>query len=970
MLIKKTFLFLILLLNSVLLFPQISYQGPAIGNVASGVLVSTNSFPEAPVGISDPKIIKDRSTESPYSEPMIFESMNPVFQPTYVNDPFVDGGTNGIGDNTLLLKKFNGIPQTNSIPPDPTIAVGPNHVVACVNSRFSIWNKDGVLLKSIDADSWCTPVLPSPGAFDPQIIYDHYEGRWFMLWDNQNDATQTAYFLIFVSDDDNPLGDWYGYKLDARTNGNTVTNTWGDYPQIGFDDKAIYINSRQFFFGGSKLYDKIRILKKTELYAANGGPLTWTDLWGITIPASGGVYADVVHPSFQYTISDYHYFVHAPRSGGNYYSFYKLRNVLTTPVLEGIRISVPFYGGAPNANQLGGSTMLIEVNGSHVKTAPIFRDGYIYFTHSIRNSVYPNYSSVKYVKLNADSATVVESAELGADGFWYFYPTLAVDPEGNIAITCSRSGLTEYIGSFYITRRATDPPGLSGAYLLSPGLGNYVKDFGSGRNRWGDYFGIYTDPADPYEFWLFPEHAAATNTWGTTVAKIRLRPFPGIYPFVQSTNIDFGDVEVGLAGDTVNVVLANYGDSALVIYNMPDSLGNFHRVSNHSFPITLNTFDSLTISFQFRPTVQADTNLFYAILNNSSTFTGFTLRGNGFVINPGLDGKFYAVSGSNNNGNLVLVDEVTGAGSNIGATNFSDIIDIAINPKTSVAYGLRIPSLLESHIMRINAEAGDAYFHFSTPVPDLFSIAFDTSGTLYGIKRTGEIYRLEIPSGDTLYVTKAQSTLLTIAFDPTNNDLYASVRNVIGTIKDRIVKIDLSTGDTTHVGRTGFGVNTVGIEFNDAGDLFGIKGTNTQVSDFFSIDKTTGVGTLIGPVGVQGLTGLARTKGLVSVKDQVPQVPEQFALYQNYPNPFNPSTVIKFSLPVNSNVRLQVYNLLGEIVKDIVNTNLPAGIHSFSWNADNNKNIKVTSGIYFYRLSAEGIDGSKYSEVRKMILLK
>ncbi len=966
----KRFILILFTLSFSIILPQVSYQGPATGNVASGVLVSTNSFPEAPIGNFDPRIIKDKSVEYSDNQPSLLEAIGPVFQPTYVEDPFVVGGTNGIGDNTLLLKKFNGIPQTNSIPPDPIIAVGPNHVVACVNSRFSIWNKEGVLLKSIDADAWCTPVLPSPGAFDPQIIYDHYEGRWFMLWDNQNDATQTAYFLIFVSDDDDPTGDWYGYKLDARTNGNTPTATWGDYPQIGFDDKAIYINSRQFFFGGGKLYDKIRILKKTELYAANGGPLTWTDLWAITIPTTSS-YADVVHPSFQYSSSNYHYFVHAPRSGGNYYSFYRLSNVLTTPVLEGFRITVPFYGGAPNANQLGGGALLIEVNGSHVKTAPIFRDGYLYFTHSIRNSLYPSYSSVKYVKVNVDSITVTESAELGANGFWYFYPTLAVDPDGNIAITCSRSGLTEYIGSYYITRRATDPPGLSGAYLLSPGMGNYVKDFGSGRNRWGDYFGIYIDPADPYNFWLFPEHAAATNTWGTTVGKIRMKPFPGIYPFVNATTINFGDIEVGYQSDTLNVILANYGDSSLIISNMPDSLGDFHRISSHTFPLTLNTFDSLTISFIFTPTVQADTNLFYNITNNSSSFTGLLLTGNGYVINPGIDGKFYAVSGSNNNGNLVLLDETNGSGVNIGATNFNDLVDVAINPKTNVAYGLRVPTLTESEIVRINAEEGDSYFYFTVPIPDFFSIAFDTSGTLYAIKKTGEIYTIDIPSGDTVYVSKAQSTLLSFAFDPTNNELFASVRNLIGTVKDRIVKIDLLTGDTTHVGRTGFGVNTVNIEFNDAGDLYGIKGTNAQVSDFFSIDKTTGVGTIIGSVGLQGLTGLARVRGgIISVDDNSSPIPDEYSLYQNYPNPFNPSTNIKFSLPVQSNVRLQIFNILGEVVKELVSTVLPAGTHSFVWNADNNISSKVTSGIYFYRLTADGFDGTKYSSIRKMILLK
>ena len=74
------------------------------------------------------------------------------------------------------------------------------------------------------------------------------------------------------------------YAIDARTNGNTVTSTWGDYPQIGYDNQAIYINSRQFTFGGNYLYNKIRIINKSELYAANAGPLSWTDFWDIRDP--------------------------------------------------------------------------------------------------------------------------------------------------------------------------------------------------------------------------------------------------------------------------------------------------------------------------------------------------------------------------------------------------------------------------------------------------------------------------------------------------------------------------------------------------------------------------------------------------------------------------------------------------------------------------------------------------------------
>ncbi len=966
---KNLYAFLVVIIFLVTTsFPQISYQGPAVGNVQSGVLVNTNTFPEAPI-IIDPQIIRDRVTESPYNEPFISPITSPVTPSIYVEDPFVNGmGTNGIGDNTIMLKKFPGIPQTNSIPPDPTIAVGPNHVVACVNSRFSIWDKNGTLLKSIDADQWCTPVLANPGAFDPQIIYDHFEGRWFMLWDNQNTNAQTAFFIIFISDDNDPLGAWYGYKLDARTNGNSVTATWGDYPQIGFDDKAIYINSRQFYFTGGKLYDKIRILIKSELYAANGGPLSWKDLWGITIPGTSS-FADVVHPSIQYGISDKHYFIWAARSGSNFYGFYELSNVLTNPTLTGRQIATTFYGQTPNANQLGGGSLLIETNGSHVKTAPVLRGDYLHFTHSIRNTNFPSYASVRYVKLNVKTNAITEIYELGADRYWYFYPTVAVDPEGNVAITCSRSGLEEFIGSFYITRKANDPPGLSGARLISPGLGNYVKDFGSGRNRWGDYLGIYSDPVDEYNFWLFPEHAAATNTWGTTVAHIRVRPFFGVYAFTDSVDVNFGNVEVGFSSDTVSMVLSNYGDAVMNITSIPDSVSDFKRISSHSFPITLNSFDSLTIKFLYRPKSAGPVNVTYPVVNNSPNFTGFTFRGRGYVVNPAQQGKMYAISGSSNNGNLSTLNLTTGAGTNIGQSTFNDIIDLAIHPTTNVIYGLRATTT-RSDLLRFNAVGGDAYQFIQLPVPDIYSIEFDKNGLFYGVKRSGEIYRFNLPSGDSIYLSKMPTTLVSIAFDPQTNEMFGTVRNIVGSVRDWIIKINPQTGDTTRIGRTGFGVNTVGIAFNDNGQLYGIKGTATQVSDLFTIDKTTGVGTSVGVTGFQGLSGIGYAKTLVSNQDLTSVIPSEYMLYQNYPNPFNPSTKIEFALPVRSNVKLQIFNVVGELVYEFANEEINAGTHSVIWNGLNSQGNFAGSGIYFYRLTANGENNSIFQQVRKMILIK
>ena len=94
-------------------------------------------------------------------------------------------------------------------------------------------------------------------------------------------------------------------------------------------------------------------------------------------------------------------------------------------------------------------------------------------------------------------------------------------------------------------------------------------------------------------------------------------------------------------------------------------------------------------------------------------------------------------------------------------------------------------------------------------------------------------------------------------------------------------------------------------------------------------------------------------------------LPTEYALEQNYPNPFNPTTQINFSLPVDSKVSLEVYNVLGQRVTSLVNGELPAGEHTVTWNGTNSDGGQVSSGVYFYRISAE-----KFNETKKMMLLK
>ncbi|MEQ8577537.1 MAG: NosD domain-containing protein [Balneola sp.] len=102
------------------------------------------------------------------------------------------------------------------------------------------------------------------------------------------------------------------------------------------------------------------------------------------------------------------------------------------------------------------------------------------------------------------------------------------------------------------------------------------------------------------------------------------------------------------------------------------------------------------------------------------------------------------------------------------------------------------------------------------------------------------------------------------------------------------------------------------------------------------------------------------TATAVSNEDVALNVPEEFKLYQNYPNPFNPSTTIGFDVPNGkTQVRLEIYNILGQRVKTLVNDVYTAGRYKVSWDGTNNVGGRVSTGVYIYRIQAGDIVQSK-----------
>ena len=171
------------------------------------------------------------------------------------------------------------------------------------------------------------------------------------------------------------------------------------------------------------------------------------------------------------------------------------------------------------------------------------------------------------------------------------------------------------------------------------------------------------------------------------------------------------------------------------------------------------------------------------------------------------------------------------------------------------------------------------------------------------------------------------------------------------------VKINWSTATETN--NSGFEVQRKSnIEEWSTIDFIAGSGTTTQVKNYSYSDNLASAGIYTYRLKQIDLNGSYEYSEEISVEVSFPN---EFYLAQNYPNPFNPITVIEFSLPEDaSNVRLSIYNSLGEQLTELVNTALAAGNYSYQWNAQN-----VATGVYIYKLQTD-----KFLSVKKMSLIR
>jgi len=135
------------------------------------------------------------------------------------------------------------------------------------------------------------------------------------------------------------------------------------------------------------------------------------------------------------------------------------------------------------------------------------------------------------------------------------------------------------------------------------------------------------------------------------------------------------------------------------------------------------------------------------------------------------------------------------------------------------------------------------------------------------------------------------------------------------------------------------------------------KGTTTEKTDYTYKDKITQPGNYIYRLKQIDFDGTVSYSSEIELEVNGPK---DFTLFQNYPNPFNPLTTIKYALPLDSKVKLSIYNTVGQLVETLIDEQMEKGYHEIKFDASN-----YASGVYLFRLEAQN-----YSSTKKLLLLK
>jgi hypothetical protein len=476
--------------------------------------------------------------------------------------------TSGPLVRAITRNNFDGIGANGSAPPDTNIAVGPNHIVEVVNSRYQIFNKGGTsLLGPSSLSGLWTPLggsCSTANAGDPVVQYDRVADRWVIT---QLGSLRSPYSeCIAVSKTADPTGAYNLYSYSFGTNLN-------DYPKVGVWPTAtnsaytvtynLFASGRTFAGGQLCAYDRTAMLAGSASPASvcytisNDGGYLPADLDGATPPADGT-------PAYFLTwetTSSLRMYKLAPNFATPSASTLTLMPDLTVAsFVQACSTCVPQAGTSQTLDTLSDRAM-------YRLAYRVFSDPSYHASMVVNHTVTVGSGSttgIRWYELRSTvpvtgAFSVYQNATFAPDSTYRWMGSAAMDQAGNLAIGYSASSSAINPALRYTGRNAGDPLNTLGTEVsILVGTGSQT----TGLSRWGDYAALRIDPSDDCTFWFSTEYEKTSGTfnWVTHMGSFQFPSCGGAASpdFTISASPSSVSVVKGAGGSsTINVAAVN-----------------------------------------------------------------------------------------------------------------------------------------------------------------------------------------------------------------------------------------------------------------------------------------------------------------------------------------------------------------------------------------------------------------------------
>jgi len=456
--------------------------------------------------------------------------------------------------STYIGANFRGTSRgeaSNYIPPDTMGAVGSEHVMLMLNGRYELFTKnpdvvgiDGIPLAGHATSLsgfWLNQVSGSGFsasggnfAFDPRVTYDPFAQRWYAVAADEKRSADSG-LLFAVSNTADPRDGWAGFRWEADDTG----QVWADFPMLGFDGQYVYISANLYPVASASSEYPLYSLPKSDLLAAT----PTVDNRQVLLLDSSTNQTTVALDNLGPEVQPYHLWEEGSGT--------MPCNEISAPgeILENSSgrtfLSDPTLGLPGNARQPDGTSDL-DIDNDRISSRLVRTDGSYWsaFTRKLDGD-----NVIAWFEIDAVTLEEKQMGVIHIDGQDSYYPSIAVNPDGDVVIGFNASGPgAGQFPSVYAAVGTTEDgvTTFDTPMLLKAGTHSYHNVSGD-RNRWGDYSNTALDPADPNIFWTFQEWASGSQDWSAQVTELITADADEFY-WAEDASGSFSDTVAWLSG--------------------------------------------------------------------------------------------------------------------------------------------------------------------------------------------------------------------------------------------------------------------------------------------------------------------------------------------------------------------------------------------------------------------------------------